>query len=121
MKEFMHPYDSSHVDNEFNRFIGKHGRKYITAEEHENRKNLFRQNLRFVHSKNRAKLGYSLTINHLADKSSDEMKALRGYRPSGIYNGLFYHTFIFLINFYLFNNFFHLDKKKNKRWTKISI
>lgn len=87
MKEFMHPYDLSHVDNEFTRFVGKHDRKYTTAEEHEHRKNVFMQNLRFVHSKNRAKLGFSLTINHLADKTSDEMKALRGYRPSGVYNG----------------------------------
>lgn len=87
MKEFMHPYDSSHVENEFSRFIGKHSRKYVSAEEHELRKNIFMQNLRFIHSKNRAKLGFSLGVNHLSDKTDDEIKALRGYRPSGVYNG----------------------------------
>lgn len=90
MKEYMHPHDYSHVDHEFRRFVGKHGKKYDTAEEHEKRKSTFMQNLRFIHSKNRAKLGYSLGVNHLADKTKDELKALNGFRSSGVYNGRFY-------------------------------
>jgi len=87
MKEYMHPHDYSHVDHEFKRFIGKHGKKYDTAEEHERRKSNFMQNLRYIHSKNRAKLGFSLAVNHLTDKTEDELKALRGFRSSGVYNG----------------------------------
>lgn len=32
-------------------------------------------------------LGYYLTVNHLADKSDNELKALRGKTYSGEYNG----------------------------------
>lgn len=92
MKEYMHPHDYSHVDHEFNRFIGKHGKKYDTVQEHERRKSNFMQNLRFIHSKNRAKLGFSLGVNHLTDKTSDELKALNGFRSSGVYNGLYFGT-----------------------------
>ena len=38
---------------------------------------------RFVHSKNRAALSYSLALNHLADRTPQEMAALRGRRRSG--------------------------------------
>ncbi len=36
--------------------------------------------LRFIHSKNRAGLGYTLQVNHLADLASSELKMMRGYR-----------------------------------------
>lgn len=36
--------------------------------------NLFR----FIHSTNRANLGYTLAVNHLADKTDAELKVLRG-------------------------------------------
>lgn len=90
MKEYMHPHDYSHVDHEFKRFIGKHGKKYDTTEEHERRKSNFMQNLRYIHSKNRAKLGFSLGVNHLTDKTNDELKALNGFRSSGVYNGSYH-------------------------------
>jgi hypothetical protein len=60
MKEFVFPHDETHVDDEFNRFKTKHDKDYDTHHEHENRKNIFRQNLRFIHSKNRQGLGFSL-------------------------------------------------------------
>lgn len=87
MREFVHPHDNDHIDSEFNRFINKHGKTYVTSDEHENRKNIFKQNLRFIHSKNRQRLGFSLAINHLSDKTDTEIKALLGYRSSGGYNG----------------------------------
>uniref|UniRef100_A0A8C2U1U0 Peptidase C1A papain C-terminal domain-containing protein n=1 Tax=Coturnix japonica TaxID=93934 RepID=A0A8C2U1U0_COTJA len=37
----------------------------------------------FVHSKNRAALSYSLALNHLADRTAQEMAAMRGRRWSG--------------------------------------
>jgi Cathepsin propeptide inhibitor domain (I29) len=59
MKEFMFPHTDEHINDEFERFKAKHNKDYI-HHEHENRKNIFRQNLRFIYSKNRQNLGYSL-------------------------------------------------------------
>lgn len=87
MKEFIHPQSNEHTENEFMRFKNKHKKNYDNDNEHEKRRNIFRQNLRFIHSKNRATLGYSLGINHLADRTEDELRALRGFKSSGIYNG----------------------------------
>ncbi|KAL7732364.1 hypothetical protein ACLKA6_004347 [Drosophila palustris] len=85
MREFISGSDE-HVDNAFHHFKRKHGVDYKDDKEHEHRKNIFRQNLRYIHSKNRAKLSYSLAVNHLADKSDEELKARRGYKPSGVFN-----------------------------------
>ncbi|NXM09488.1 CYSP1 proteinase, partial [Tyrannus savana] len=38
---------------------------------------------RFVHSRNRAALSYTLALNHLADRTPHELAALRGRRRSG--------------------------------------
>ena len=35
---------------------------------------------RFIHSKNRQGLTYTLSVNHLADRSKAELKARNGYR-----------------------------------------
>lgn len=87
MKEFIHPTNTSHVDTEFVRFIEKHKKIYVRNSEHVTRYHNFMQNLRYVNSMNRAQVGFSLTINHLADKTPDELRALRGYRSSRVYNG----------------------------------
>lgn len=42
---------------------------------------------RYIHSKNRAGLGFQLGVNHLADKTELELKALRGRQYSQGYNG----------------------------------
>uniref|UniRef100_A0A1B0BAT2 Peptidase C1A papain C-terminal domain-containing protein n=1 Tax=Glossina palpalis gambiensis TaxID=67801 RepID=A0A1B0BAT2_9MUSC len=86
MEEFIHPAAQHHVDHAFNHYKNKHNIKYQTEEEHEYRKNVFRQNLRFIQSKSRAQLNYALAINHLADKTDEELKALRGFRSTGVYN-----------------------------------
>lgn len=87
MKEFMLPHYEQHLDFEFDKFKNKHNKNYKTDKEHEERKEIFRQNIRFVHSTNRAKLGYTLTINHLADLNDIELKALRGKQYTPGYNG----------------------------------
>lgn len=88
MKEFVHPIHDAHVDDEFDRFKMKHNRQYLSEIEHEKRINIFRQNLRFVHSTNRARRGFTLAVNHLADRTDDELAALRGRRYSGPNSGL---------------------------------
>lgn len=87
MKEFVHPADVSHVDIEKTRFINKHGVVYATTEERMRRHHVFMHNLRYIHSKNREHLGFSLTVNRFADRTDDEMKALRGFRRTVKYNG----------------------------------
>lgn len=87
MKEFIHPVNTSHIDDEMSRFLFKHGISYSSTAEFHRREKIFMHNLRFIHSKNRAQLGYTLSVNHLADKTEDELKALRGFRSSGVYNG----------------------------------
>ncbi|KPJ08621.1 Cysteine proteinase 2 [Papilio machaon] len=83
MKEFVHPVHNAHVDNEFDRFKTKHNKKYASEIEHVKRLNIFRQNLRYIHSNNRARRGFTLAVNHLADWAEDELAALRGRRYSG--------------------------------------
>lgn len=43
---------------------------------------------RFIHSTNRANKGYQLAVNHLADRTPLELRALRGkQRSTTTYNG----------------------------------
>ncbi|XP_013412168.1 digestive cysteine proteinase 2-like [Lingula anatina] len=79
--------DDNHIREMFEHFKTTHKKDYKTIHEHETRKMYFRKNVRFIHSKNRAGLGYSLAVNHLADKSEKELKIMRGYRHSNVYNG----------------------------------
>ncbi|KAG5893244.1 hypothetical protein JTB14_013405 [Gonioctena quinquepunctata] len=87
MAEFIRPEKIGHVDFEFNKFMRKHRKQYTDKKEHTLRKEIFRQNIRFIHSVNRQNKGYSLTVNHLADKTDTELKALRGKKYTGVYNG----------------------------------
>ncbi|CAG9835411.1 unnamed protein product [Diabrotica balteata] len=87
MAEFIKPEKTGHLDFEFNKFVNKHRRQYADKNEHENRKYIFSQNIRFIHAVNRQNKGYTLTVNHLADKSDLELKALRGKKYTGVYNG----------------------------------
>lgn len=86
MMEFIDEEDS-HIVTEFNQFTSKHNRTYISRKEHIQRKHVFMQNMRFIQSKNRANLGYTLAVNHLADRTDLELKALRGYKHTTGYNG----------------------------------
>lgn len=36
--------------------------------------------LRYIHSKNRAGIGYTLKVNHLADYSNEEIQSMCGYK-----------------------------------------
>jgi len=86
MKEFIHGHDE-HVTAEFETFVDKHNKKYDHAKEQEERLNIFRHNFRYVHSKNRQGLSYRLGLNHLADRTDEERKVLRGKLYSKGYNG----------------------------------
>ena len=76
IREFIDNHDG-HVTQSFEDFKRNHGRSFNT-EEHQRRLEVYRQNLRFIHSKNRAGLTYSLASNHLADRTEEERSSLRG-------------------------------------------
>ncbi|XP_076276388.1 C1 family peptidase 26-29-p isoform X3 [Lasioglossum baleicum] len=105
MREFIHNYDA-HVNEAFEGFKKAHGKEYESEIEHHKRKEVFRQNLRyvlrlyvivleinnnnifrFIHSSNRANNGYQLDVNHLVDRTELELKALRGKQYTKGYNG----------------------------------
>ncbi|KAK2725587.1 hypothetical protein QYM36_000177 [Artemia franciscana] len=87
MKEFIY-YHDKHVEDNFDQFKRHHKRNYHNETEQESRKNVFRHNLRYIHSKNRANLSFRLGVNHLADRTQAELKVLRGkQKSSGGYNG----------------------------------
>ncbi|XP_021934298.1 digestive cysteine proteinase 1 isoform X2 [Zootermopsis nevadensis] len=86
IKEFIHNYDD-HVETAFDHFKHRHDKDYSDELENAQRKETFRQNLRFIHSKNRAGHSFQLGVNHLADRTDLELKALRGKQYSRGYNG----------------------------------
>lgn len=77
IREFIHG-EFDHLDRGFEKFAAKHNKSYSAQEEVAYRRTLFRHNFRFIMSHNRKSLSYKLGINHLADRSNDELKALRG-------------------------------------------
>ena len=46
MREFAHDH-TKHVDDTFDSFVRHHKKGYTNATEHENRKDIFRQNMRY--------------------------------------------------------------------------
>jgi len=88
MKEFVDGHEE-HVDVAFDQFVRRHQKNYRDESDFQVRKDLFRQNMRLIHSVNRKHLSYSLASNHLADMTDDEMRVRRGkLRSSGSgYNG----------------------------------
>jgi len=88
MKEFIDNEDH-HVIASFEVFKDRHSKEYRNKVEEHHRIQLFRQNMRFIHSKNRQGLSYKLAVNHLADRNPEEMIKLRGkiHDPNLKYNG----------------------------------
>ena len=77
MREYIHSDDSRH-HHEFEKFKNGNKKSYDTELEHSSRLNIFRQNVRYIDSVNRQGLTYRLAINHLADRTDDELSVMRG-------------------------------------------
>ncbi|OTF70897.1 Group 1 mite allergen-like protein (Cysteine protease) [Euroglyphus maynei] len=78
MREFI-LNDYRHVDEHFREFIEKHGKNYTNKYNEVNfRHFIFLQNYRFIMAHNRKNLHYQLAVNHLADRTDDEMSRIRG-------------------------------------------
>uniref|UniRef100_A0A672Z4K2 Digestive cysteine proteinase 1-like n=1 Tax=Sphaeramia orbicularis TaxID=375764 RepID=A0A672Z4K2_9TELE len=78
MKELIHTTAVGHSQQIFNHFKEKHQRRYGDEKEHEEREQAFLHNLRYVHSKNRAGLSFSLSLNSLSDLTAPELTVMRG-------------------------------------------
>ncbi|XP_035849037.1 digestive cysteine proteinase 2 [Sander lucioperca] len=78
MKELIHTSASGHSQHIFNHFKDKFQRQYSDEREHEKRGHAFVHNLRYVHSKNRAGLSFSLALNSLSDRTMSELATMRG-------------------------------------------
>lgn len=91
MREFMY-LDDSHIKDAFEQFKEDHNVSYQHDKEHTHRLHRFRHNYRFIKSHNRKGKSYVLKVNHLADRSDDEISYLRGRLPSKgkTNNGLFF-------------------------------
>ncbi|XP_046681422.1 cathepsin L-like proteinase isoform X2 [Homalodisca vitripennis] len=76
-----------HVNNAWLNYKQEFNKMY-SPEEDIQRKNIFRQKMRFITSTNRANLSYSLGVNHLVDYTPEELKALTACSfSSGFFDG----------------------------------
>lgn len=71
----------------FEEYKKNHNVSYPTKFSEIEREGVFRHNLRFIQGKNRQQKSFKLAINHLADRTQDELKALRGRLQTKGYNG----------------------------------
>ncbi|XP_043388192.1 counting factor associated protein D isoform X4 [Chelonia mydas] len=62
----------------FHHYRREYRKEYGSEKELERRAQTFIHNMRYVHSKNRAHLPYKLALNHLADRTPEELAVLRG-------------------------------------------
>lgn len=90
MHEFIDFNGHEKVHEMFEHFLSKFPRRYantVEREEHNKRRDIFRQNLRFINSHNRKHVSFKAGINHLADQSPEEIMGLRGRIYKAEYNG----------------------------------
>ncbi|KAM6428355.1 digestive cysteine proteinase 2-like isoform 1-T3 [Liasis olivaceus] len=101
MQEFVGRTGEVSQDHEhlFHHYRKKFRKVYKSKKETEHRRHNFIHNMRYIHSKNRANLSFKLAVNHLADRTPEEMVVMRGRLrtdepskgwpfPSDSYNGL---------------------------------
>ena len=68
------------VDYKFIDFVSKYGRSYGTKSEFEFRSNIFKQRLAQHEAHNSKNTTWTLGINHLTDRTDEEIKALLGFK-----------------------------------------
>jgi len=66
----------------FQRFIQRHNKNYLTKEEHSARLKIFSANLALVKAHDAQATGYRIGINRFADMSIEEFKKMQGLREN---------------------------------------
>ncbi len=69
MSEYINRHGEEHLEASFEQFKKTHGHQYETELEHRQRLNIFRNNVRYVNTRNRASLPYKMKINKFADRT----------------------------------------------------
>lgn len=69
MSEYINRVGEDHLESSFEQFKKKHGYDYKDEHEHRHRLKIFRHNNRYVNTKNRAALSYTLKMNKFADRT----------------------------------------------------
>ncbi|EDV28492.1 uncharacterized protein TRIADDRAFT_36902 [Trichoplax adhaerens] len=82
MQQFIDHEAEDTIPRIFHHFASKHQKNYKDERERRFRENTFRQNLRFIHSTNRQRLGFTVKVNHLADLTDNEIKVMNGRKTS---------------------------------------
>jgi len=67
-------------DYKFMQFVTEHGRSFATKAEYEFRSNIFRQRLAQHDAHNAKGLSWTLGVNHLTDRTDEEINVLMGYK-----------------------------------------
>ncbi|XP_029202306.2 KDEL-tailed cysteine endopeptidase CEP1-like [Acropora millepora] len=80
MAEYMHfsHHKDGELDSTYKEYKTIHYKKYTSPVEHEQRKHIFKHNLRYIRSKNRQNLKFKLTPNNFTDMTEDEVNQHRG-------------------------------------------
>lgn len=65
----MNRHHEDYIESSFEQFKKTHGHKYTSEQEHRERMKIFRQNVRYVNTRNRAALTYKMKINKFADRT----------------------------------------------------
>ncbi|XP_071837620.1 digestive cysteine proteinase 1-like [Apostichopus japonicus] len=78
LQEIINPEKGDRYEQLFDEYKNQFGKNYEDKKEHTQRLSHFRQNVRYIHSKNRQNLSYRLSINHLADQHKDELGMITG-------------------------------------------
>lgn len=69
MSEYINRHGEEHFQASFEQFKKTHGHKYDSEHEHHQRMKIFRNNVRYVNTRNRAGLTYKMKINKFADRT----------------------------------------------------
>ncbi|CAM4755679.1 unnamed protein product [Rotaria magnacalcarata] len=87
MSEYINRRSADYIESSFEQFKKNHEHKYDSELEHRQRMKIFRQNVRYINTRNRAGLPYKMKLNKFADRTDDELRVLRGRRYTKGYNG----------------------------------
>jgi ribulose kinase len=71
---FLAQEDASNAQDqrEFQQFLNKHNKNYLTKDEYKARLQVFKSNLKFIKAHKDGDEGYSLGVNNFADMSPEE-------------------------------------------------
>ena len=80
MSEYINRHGEDYLQSSFDQFKKKHGCEYKDEHEHRHRLKIFRHNNRYVNTRNRAALSYTMKLNKFADRTVRRSVGERGLK-----------------------------------------